>query len=97
VVQIVHFEKFLEMVLQLMRLVLQIALGGCDILLIGIASFLVVVVVAGSDDGDDNSDSNMPRVVLLPLFATLGAFPSALGGGFVRCCLTATSGCFRIA
>jgi hypothetical protein len=85
------------MVLQLMRLVLQIALGGCDILLIEIASFLVIAVIVGSDDGDDDSDSNMPGVALLPLFAALGAIPSALGGGFVRCCLTATSGCFRVA
>jgi hypothetical protein len=46
VVQIGRFKKFLEMVLQLSCLTLEVMLSGCDILLIGVASFLIVAVVA---------------------------------------------------
>jgi hypothetical protein len=37
------------MVLQLPRLVLDVVLGGHDILLTGVASFLIAVVVNGRD------------------------------------------------
>jgi hypothetical protein len=72
------FEKFHEMVFQLSRLVLEVLLSDCDILLVKDVSFLVLVI-AGSSNYDP------PGALLLPLFAALGAFPSAFVKGFGRC------------
>jgi hypothetical protein len=75
VVQTGHFEKFLKMVLQLPHLALEVTLGGCDMLLAGGASFLIITVVTGRG-------SAASRALLLPLLATSGAFSSALNDGF---------------
>jgi hypothetical protein len=63
------------MVLRLQSLMLEVALGGCNILLAGVTSFLIITVVAGHD-------SDVAGAPLLPLLATLGALPSAIDGGF---------------
>jgi hypothetical protein len=89
VVRIGCFEKFLEMVLRLPRLALEVTLGGCDIL-IGVASFLIVAVIIGRDS--DTSGASH-----LPLLATVGAFSITLDGGFGWWCSTAASGRFRVA
>jgi hypothetical protein len=44
-----HFKKFLKMVFQLPGLVPEVTLSGCDILLIGVVRFLVIVIVTGSN------------------------------------------------
>jgi hypothetical protein len=49
VVRIGHFAKFLEMVFWLPCLVLEIVLGGYDVLLLRVIRFLVVSIVAGRD------------------------------------------------
>jgi hypothetical protein len=71
-----HFEKFLEVIARLSRLVLEIMLDDCDLLLIGAISCLVIIVIAS------HSDHHPLGSPLLPLFATLGAFPSAFVVGF---------------
>jgi hypothetical protein len=55
-------------VLQLPHLALEIMFGGCDILLIGVVSFLIVAVIIGCNN-------DMPVALLLPLLATLGTLP----------------------
>jgi hypothetical protein len=85
-VQTSRFEKFLKMVLQLPRLVLEVTLGGRDILLIGVVCFLVVVVAVGSD-------FNPSGALLLPLLASLIAFD----GGFGWCDRATAGGHFPIA
>jgi hypothetical protein len=66
------FEMFLEMVVRLVRLVLEIMLDGHDIILIGAVYFLVIVV------GSDCNPSGVPH---LPHLAALNAFTD----GFGRC------------
>jgi hypothetical protein len=75
------------MVLWLPCMVLEVTLGGYDMLLTRGASSLVVVVVS-------SYDSNAPGVLLLSLPATLGTFPRVLDGGFGRWCSATTSGRF---
>jgi hypothetical protein len=74
-VQISRFEKFLEMVLRLSYMVLEVMLGSRDKLLIGAVRFLVVVVAAGSD-------CDPSGVPLLPLLATLSTFAGGFGWRF---------------
>jgi hypothetical protein len=85
-----YFEKFLKMVLQLPCLALEVAFGGRNMFLAGGASFLIIAVITGRD-------SNAPRASLLPLLATLGAFPSTFDGGFGKLCSAAASGRLRVA
>jgi hypothetical protein len=87
VVWIGRFEKFLKMVPQLPCLTLEITFSGRDILLAGVASFLIVA----------SSNGDALGVPLLPLLATLGALPSTLDGGLGWCWSAATGGCFHIA
>jgi hypothetical protein len=89
VVQTGCFEKFLDMVLWLSRLALEVTLDGCDIL-IRVASFLIVAVIIGHD-------SDTLGASHLPLLATVGAFSITLDGGFGWWCSTAASGRFRVA
>jgi hypothetical protein len=83
-------EKFLKMVLWLPRLAFDVTLSGRGILLIGLVSFLVIIVIAGHN-------YNALGAPLLPLFAALGAFPSALNDDFGWVCLAAVGRCFRFA
>jgi hypothetical protein len=76
--------KFLEMVFRLSRLVLEIAIGGHDILLVGVVRFLVVIIAAGCD-------CDPPRAPLLPLLASLSTFLHAFADGSRWRCL-ATAG-----
>jgi hypothetical protein len=78
------------MVHRLSRMVLEIMFGGCDILLIIVVSFLVIVIVVGR-----NGDASV--VPLLPLLAALGTLPSILDDGFEWCCSATTGSCFHIA
>jgi hypothetical protein len=78
------------MVLCLLGLALEITLGDCDILLVGDISFLIIAVIAGHD-------SDALGVLLLPLPASLGEFPSALDGGFAWCCSATAGGYFHVA
>jgi hypothetical protein len=79
-VPIGYFMEFLEVLARLSHLVLGVMLSGHDILLIGSIHFLVVIVVRAGRDCDPS------RAPLLPLFAALGDFLSALASGFGRCC-----------
>jgi hypothetical protein len=81
------FEKFLEMVLRLPCLALEVVLHGCDMFPIGGDNFLTIV----------GRDSDVSEVPLLPLLATLGAFPSAFDGGFLWWCSATASDCFHVA
>jgi hypothetical protein len=81
-----RFEKFLKMVFQLLRLVLEIALSGHDVLIIGVVHFLVVVIATGSD-------CDPSGVSLLSHLAALSAF----AGGFGRRCPAVTGDNFPIA
>jgi hypothetical protein len=90
-VQTCHFEKLLKIVLRVPHLAFEVMLDGRDVLLIGVVRFLVIAVVA---DSDCDPSSGVP---LLPLFVTIGTFPSALDGGFGRCYSAAASGHFHIA
>jgi hypothetical protein len=85
-----HFEKFIEMVLRLLCLVLEITFDGRDILLAKIVSFLITVAIA-----DHNGDvSGAP---LLPLLAVVGVLPSALDGGLGWCDSAAAGVLFHVA
>jgi hypothetical protein len=84
------FEKFHEMVFQLPRLVLEVLLSDHDILLVKDVCFLVLVIAA-------SSNYDPPGALLLPLFATLGAFLSAFVKGFGRCCPAIVGDHFPIA
>jgi hypothetical protein len=80
-----RFEKFLEMFFRLSCLVLEIMLYGLDILLVGAARFLLIIVVTGGD----YDPSGVP---LLPLLAALSAFFGAFANDFEwRCPTTAKS------
>jgi hypothetical protein len=83
-------QKFLEMVLQLPHLTLEIVFGGRDILLTGVISFLSVAIISGRN-GD------MSRTSLLPLLATLGTLLSAIDSGLERCCSATAGGYFHVA
>jgi hypothetical protein len=74
-----RFEKPLEVISRLPRLMLEIVLDGSDMFLVGAICFLVVIVVAAG------SNCDLLGSLLLPLFAALGAFLSAFAGGFGRC------------
>jgi hypothetical protein len=71
-VQTHQFEKFLEVLIWLSCLVLEIALGGHDILLVRVIRFLVIVVAAGSS-------CDMLGALIMPPFAT---FLSTFADGF---------------
>jgi hypothetical protein len=90
VVRVGHFEKFLEMVLRLSPLALEVVLGDSDILLSRVASFLVIAIIMGHN-------SDVPGAPIMPLLSALGTFPSTLDGGFRRCCSATTYGCFHVA
>jgi hypothetical protein len=62
-----RFEKFLEIVFRLSHLALEIAIGGYDILRVGVIYFLVVVVATSCDCGP-------PRAPLLPFLPPLAHF-----------------------
>jgi hypothetical protein len=66
------------MVLRPPRLALEVAFGGQDTFLAGVASFLVTIAVANRYD-------NVARVPLLLLLAALGTFPRALGSDLSWC------------
>jgi hypothetical protein len=70
-VQIGHFEKFLKVLIWLSCLVLEIVLGGHDILLIGAIRLLVIVVVA-------SSNCDPLGALLLPLLPSLVPFLASL-------------------
>jgi hypothetical protein len=78
------------MVLWLPHLVLENTLCGHDILFAGVISFLIIATIVGRD-------SDELGVLLLPFLATLGAFPSALDGGFGWCYSVAAGDCFHVA
>jgi hypothetical protein len=90
VVGISCFKKFLEMVLRLPHLALEIVFGGRDIHLTGVVGFLVVTVVAGRND-------DTLEAPLRPLLDTIGALPSSLDGGLRWCGSAAAHGCFCVA
>jgi hypothetical protein len=68
-----RFEKFQEVIVRLSRFTLEITLGGHDMLLIGAAILLVVIIVtAGSTDYPLGMPLLLPWVLfLVPLLATL--------------------------
>jgi hypothetical protein len=66
------FDKFLEVVIRLLRLTLEVTLIDHDVLLVGAARFLVGVVVA-------SSNYDPLGVLLFPIFATFGAFAGGFG------------------
>jgi hypothetical protein len=66
-VQTGRFKKFLEMLLQLSCLELDVTLGGHGILLIGVVWFLVVIVAAGSD-------RDVRGCLFYPFFPPLASF-----------------------
>jgi hypothetical protein len=70
-VHIGRIEKFLEMVFWLSRLALEITLDDCDILLIRVIHFLVVVVAMGSD-------CDLPKLRFCPFLPPLVPWPVAL-------------------
>jgi hypothetical protein len=78
VVRTGHFEKILEMVLQLLCLVLEVTLDSYDMFLIGADNFLIITIIAGHD-------SDAPGALLLPLLVTHAPFlvplTVNLGGG----------------
>jgi hypothetical protein len=74
-----RFKKFLEVIGWLSCLVLEIVLGGHDMLLIGAIFFLVIVVVTA----DSNSDPLWSP--FLPLFTGFGSSLSTFASGFLRC------------
>jgi hypothetical protein len=77
IVQTSRFEKFLKMVFWLLRLALEVALNGCDILFFRVVCFLVIVFVAGSNYGPLGA----PLLPLLPpLLPSLARLPEALNG-----------------
>jgi hypothetical protein len=80
------FKKFLKMVFRLPRMVLEVTLNGCDILLIEAVQFIVIVIAAASSNYDP---SGAPPLLLL---AALGAFV----GGVGWCRPTATGDHFPI-
>jgi hypothetical protein len=86
VAQTGRFEKFLKVVPQLLRLALEVTLGSCDVLLVGVIRFLVAVIA-----GRDCDPLGVP---LLPILATL---PRALDSNFGRCGSNADDGHFHIA
>jgi hypothetical protein len=73
-----HFEKFLEVIFGWPSLPLEVAFGSRHELLTGVADFLIVVAVAGHN-------RNATGLALLPLLATLSAFPSTFDGGLGGC------------
>jgi hypothetical protein len=73
-----RFKKFLEVIVQLPRLALEIALGGHDMLLVGVICFLVVVVVAAGCNCDSLEAPLLP--LWLPLMLSLAPLPAALDG-----------------
>jgi hypothetical protein len=78
-VQTSCFEKFLEVLVQLLRLAIEIVLSSHDILLIGVIHFLVVVVVIIA--GGNSDPLGVPLLpFLLPLAPFLTPLPTALGG-----------------
>jgi hypothetical protein len=83
-------QKFLEMVLQLPHLTLEIMFGCRDILLTRVIIFLIVTIISGRN-GD------MLRVSLLPLLAALGTLLSAIDGGLERCYSATAGGYFHVA
>jgi hypothetical protein len=83
------FEKFLQMVLRWPRLELEVALDSQNSLLIGVNGFLIVTVIVGHH-------SDAARAPLQPLLVSLGAVPSALGGGLRWRCPDAAGGHFLI-
>jgi hypothetical protein len=89
VAQTGRFEKFLKVVPQLLHLALEVTLGSCDVLLVGVIRFLVAVIA-----GRDCDPLGVP---LLPILATLGALPRALDSNFGRCASNADDGHFHIA
>jgi hypothetical protein len=77
IVQTGRFEKFLEMVFWLLRLALEVALNGRDILFFRAVRFLVIVVIASSNYGP----SGAPLLPLLPpLSPSLARLSEALNG-----------------
>jgi hypothetical protein len=70
--------------------VLDVVLGGCDKLLDGVTSFLIITVIIGHDN-------DASGVLLWPLLGTIGAFASTLNSGFGRWCSAATRGRFCVA
>jgi hypothetical protein len=72
------FKKLLQVVVWLPRRALEIRLGGCDILLIGVVHFLVVIVIVAVCDCDLLGHCFCP--FLLPLALLLASLPVALGG-----------------
>jgi hypothetical protein len=89
VVRTCHFKKFLEVFRRLLHLALEVILGICEIHLTRVTSFLVVADVTGRNN-------DVLGAPLVPLLATLGAFPSTLNGGFGRWWLAATRGYFGV-
>jgi hypothetical protein len=85
-VQTGRFEKFLEVVIRLLRLALEVTLDGCDTHLIRVVRFLLFVITTGS-----NYDPL--EVPLLPPFA---AFCGTFVSGFGWCHSAAAEGRFPI-
>jgi hypothetical protein len=71
VVRVGHFEKFLEMVLRLSPLALEVVLGDSDILLSRVASFLVIAIIMGHN-------SDVPGAPIMPFFLPLAPFLALL-------------------
>jgi hypothetical protein len=85
-----HFEKFLKIVLRLPHLALEITFGGCDILLAGVISFIIIAIIIGRN-------GNVLGVLLLPLLPALGVLSSTLDGGLGWCGSTTVGGRFHVA
>jgi hypothetical protein len=77
-VQTGRLEKFLKMVIQLLRLVLEIVFGGRDILLVRAVCILAVIVATGHE-------CHPSWVPLLPLLAALITFLGDFASGFRWC------------
>jgi hypothetical protein len=80
-----RFKKFLEVVFGWPSLTLEVTFDSRYELLTGVVSPLIVIVVAGHH-------GNAVGPVLLPLLATLGAFPSTINGGLGGCGPTIVGG-----
>jgi hypothetical protein len=74
-----RFEKFLEIVFWLPCLALRIMLDDCDILLVKVARFFVII-------GAASSDCDLPRASLPALLIALCTFLSASADGFGQHC-----------
>jgi hypothetical protein len=91
IVQECRFEKFLIVIDWLSLMALEIVLDGRDLLLVGVVSSLVIVIIIAC------SDHNPFGVPLLPVFASLGAFPRAFTGSLGWCPLAAAWDHFLVA